>query len=298
MRFMIMDILINNNNFLGSFPNSRRQIEPELLRIIMHNWRLDDLLSKQLDNSKLTEALKLVQSRITLGSLAAYDNFEFDELYWFRQIYRLETEDTITDTEIFPGEMMSPKKIGVSLPDDIYDILVDYYNAIYDSDFVSIAESVQRSTEHSIIILPRINQFGRIRIGSEIFGSANTPRYLRNSFILAKFVQDDDSIELFPGQVQYFFEHEVNLPEGKQTHSLVYVRWFLPAPMRFHCQIGNDYESCNVEIWGKRFYDLGRDSIIPIHNIYSRFIPTNFQIGIRKHVTYMAVVPIGRRFHL
>jgi hypothetical protein len=269
----------------------------------MHNWRLEELLSQQMVNSsKLAEALKLVQRRTSLGSLAAYDNFEFDELYRFRQIYRLETEDTITGIEPFPGEMMSPKNTNVNLPDDIYEVLVNYYNDAYDHDFVSIAESsVQISTghaNHSIIILPLINQFGRIRIASEIFGSANTPRYLRNSFILAKFVQIDDSIELFPGQVQYFFEHEVNLLGGKQIHSLAYVRWFLPAPTRFYCQIDNDNKSCNVEIWSKQFYDLDRDSIIPIHNIYSRFIPTDFEIGVRKPVTYMAVVPIGRRFHL
>ncbi|PKK69219.1 hypothetical protein RhiirC2_781277 [Rhizophagus irregularis] len=47
------------NGLLGSFPNSHRQIEPELLRIIMQNWRLDDLISNQLNNSKLVEELKL-----------------------------------------------------------------------------------------------------------------------------------------------------------------------------------------------------------------------------------------------
>src|SRR5947207_10243792 len=94
---------------LGSLPNSRRQIEPELLRIIMQNWRLDDLISAQSNNAKLTKGLKLIQPRTTLGSLAAYDNFQFAELCRFRQIYQLETEETITGTEPFPGEMLLPK---------------------------------------------------------------------------------------------------------------------------------------------------------------------------------------------
>jgi hypothetical protein len=267
----------------------------------MQTWRLDDLLSAQLNNTKLVEGLKLVQPRATAGSLASYDDFEFAELVRFRQIYRLEVEHTITGTEPLPGEMMTPKKINVSLPDDIYKILVDYYNVAYDSEFVSIAESVQRSSSTMIVVWPQINQFGRIRIRSEIFGSANTPRYLKNSFILAKFVQENDSVELFPGQIQYFFEHEVNLSEGKRTHLLAYVRWFLPAPnhkTRFHCQIDDDNKSCNVEIWSKHFYDINRDCIIPVHDIYSRFVPTNFAIGKRKPVTYMAVIPIGRRFHM
>jgi len=108
-------------------------------------------------------------------------------------------------------------------------------------------------------------------------------------------VQDDDSVEVFPGQVQYFFEHEVNLPGRKQTHRLAYVRWFLPAPARFHCHINNDIKSCNIEIWTDKFYDISRDCIIPVHNILSRFIPNSFNIGRTK---YMAVIPIGRHFHM
>ncbi|CAB4425448.1 unnamed protein product [Rhizophagus irregularis] len=69
------------NGLLESFPNSHHQIEPELLRIIMQNWWLDDLISNQLNNSKLVEGLKLVKFRPTTGSLSAYDNFEWDELY-------------------------------------------------------------------------------------------------------------------------------------------------------------------------------------------------------------------------
>lgn len=265
----------------------------------MQNWRLDDLLSTQFDNNKLVEGLKLIQQRATTGSLASYDEFEFSELARFRQIYHLEVENTITGAESLPGEMLPPKKIDVGMTDDVYTLLVEYYNEAYDLNFLRIGEAGQ--SDNRIIVRPQINQFGRIRIGAEIFGSANTPRYLKNSFILAKFVQENDTVDVFPGQVQYFFEHEVNLPEGKRTHLLAYVRWFLPAPnhqIRFHFQVGDDDKSCNVEIWSNRFYDINRECIIPVHDIYSRFIPTNFEIGIRKPVTYMAVIPLRRRFHM
>lgn len=292
---------------LGSLPNSRRQIEPELLRIIMQNWRLDDLLSAQSHNTKLAEGLKLIQPRATTGSLAAYDNFEFAELSKFRQTYHFKIEDTITGVEILPGEMLPPEKINVSLPDNIYNILVQYYNSAYELEFVSIAKASQIRSNRSgrnrrIVVRPQINQFGRIRIGSEIFGSAITPRYLKNSFILANFIQENNIVELYPGQVQYFFEHEVNLPTGKQIHRLAYVRWFLHTPShqtRFHFQVDdNDIKSCNIEIWRKEFFEISRDCIIPVHNIFSRFIPNKYEIGKRKPVTYMAVIPIGRRFHM
>jgi hypothetical protein len=130
----------------------------------MQNWRLDDLLSAQLHDTKLTEGLKLLQPRPTSGSLAAYDNFEFAELSRFREIYRLEIEDTITGTEVFPGEMLHPKKINVGLPDDIYNLLVNYYNDAYDVKFLTIADSVRniRHSERRIIVRPQINQFKRI----------------------------------------------------------------------------------------------------------------------------------------
>jgi len=166
----------------------------------MQNWRLDDLLSIQSNNQKLFNGLKLIQSRPTTGSLSAYDNFEFDELCRFMQIYNLQVEVTITGNEPFPGEMMTLKRINVDLLDDIYNCLVNYYNDAYEAEFITISGIMKniRNSDQTIVILPRINQYGRIRIGSEIFGS-NIPKYLKNSFILAKFVQDNDIVEIFPG---------------------------------------------------------------------------------------------------
>src|SRR5438309_2179542 len=63
----------------------------------------------------------------------------------------------------------------VSLPDDIYELLVHYYNATYDWDFVTIAGASDKlalgeKSEDCIVVLPNIIQHERIRIGSEIFG--------------------------------------------------------------------------------------------------------------------------------
>ncbi|CAG8474133.1 3134_t:CDS:2, partial [Racocetra persica] len=166
----------------------------------MLNLQLDDLIFAQSDNSKLVESLKFIQPRATSGSLAIYNEFEFDELHHFKQIYQLEVEDTITGFEFFPGKMLSSKKINIGLLNEIYNILVEYYNNAYDMEFLSIVKSVQKNlkrTDSRIIVLPQ------------------------NSFILVKFVQENSSIEVFLGQVQYFFEHKVCLPEVK-IHHLTY----------------------------------------------------------------------------
>ena len=74
------------NGLLGSYPNSRRNIEPELLRIIQQNCRLDELIISN-QSFKLTEALELVKSRPTSRSLVMYDGFDSFEVYQFRQTF-------------------------------------------------------------------------------------------------------------------------------------------------------------------------------------------------------------------
>src|SRR5947207_13351374 len=119
---------------------------------------------------RLVEGLKLLKQRATLGSLASSDDLKFAELCQFRQISRLEVEDTITGIEPFPGEIMSPKRMNVALPDDIYDILVEYYNNAYDSEFGTIAKAATERYSDRIIVQHQVHQFGRIRGRSEIFG--------------------------------------------------------------------------------------------------------------------------------
>ena len=175
------------------------------------------------------------------------------------------------------------------MPDDIYKLLVEYYNAAYDDlNFVSIAEASQNlgHSDRRVIVRPQINQFGRIQIRAEIFGTVNALRYLRNSFILAKFIQSNGSVKIYSGQVQFFFEHEVNILKERKTHCLAYVKWFksvLNYQKRFHFQIDDDNESCNVEIWSKEFEENSRDCIIPVHNIYSQFIHCSYEIS-KEHI--------------
>jgi hypothetical protein len=183
--------------------------------------------------------------------LAAYNGFDFNELHQFMQIFHQNINNMITGSEKFPGEMLTLRN-RISLPDATYELLVKYYNDTYDWNFVSIADlsSSGLSSVNSIVVLPIITQFGHIRIAAEIFSSKSASRYQRSSYILAKFIQEDETIDIYPGHVQYYFKHTVHLPTGLKTHRLAFVNWYLWAPnekIRFHCKIGNwDDKSCNV----------------------------------------------------
>ncbi len=277
----------------------------------MQNCRIDNLISIQSDNQNLVDALELIKPRPTTGSLAANDGFNSKELLQFRRMFCHKLDDTITGSELFLGELLRPIHDQVDLPDNLLQTLITYYSEIYDDkdfEFISMNDLFERNLQNDssnryVIIQPKINQCGRIRMAAEIFGSALSLRYKKNSHILAKFTQRDNSVELFPGQVQFYFEHTLRLPTGEKTHRLAFVKWYLPADnhqTRFYCRIeNNDDRSINVELWKyDRFYDLSRDSIIPIHNIYSRFVPAKFITGRRNKETYMAVIPINRQFHL
>ena len=154
-----------------------------------------------------------------------------------------ELEDTITGSESFSGEILTPINEQVDLPDDVFKCLITYYNEAYDDinvEFISMTDFIEQDLQNEVsnqytIIQPKIDQCGRIRVAAKIFGSVLALQYKKNSHILAKFIQSNNLIELFSGQVQYYFEHKLQLPTGVKTHRLACVKWYLPERNRFHC---------------------------------------------------------------
>jgi hypothetical protein len=143
-----------------------------------------------------------------------------------------------------------------------------------------------------------MNQFGRCRIGSETFGSNMSARHIKSSYILANFITQDDSVDCYPGKVQFFFSHKVVLPDGEFEHNLAFIMWYQHTSSRYHFSI-NDDETCNVELWDTKFYPESRDCIIPVHNILSRFVPVKYKISDRQNAKdYLAVNPINRKLSI
>jgi len=57
-------------------------------------------------------------------------------------------------------------------------------------------------------------------------------------------------------------------------------------------------KSSNIELWQNEFYDMDRDCLIPIHYLFGQFVSSEFVVGKRRPITYNAVIPINRQFHL
>ena len=159
-----------------------------------------------------------MESRSSVGSLS--DNeFSTEEMYRFLLNSKNIAKSPITGCEEFPGEFLQPQSENIRLDGSIYDLLIKYYEGTYINS--TFRKPFTDDLPNSIIVNNRVNQYGRCQIGAEIFGSAASPRHIKSSFILAKFIHQNGSVDTYPDQVQHFFEHTIN---QNLTHKLAYVR--------------------------------------------------------------------------
>ena len=163
-------------------------------------------------------------SKKTARSLAATDQFETDELQRFLWMSRSIETSSVSGVEDFPGEFLIPSKIHIMISDEILDLLLEFYSEAYPQYSFQIPFSGIRD-ENSILINPFRDQFGRLRIGLEIFGSTMSIRHIRSSFIMANFInQDGVSSDTYVGQIQYFIQHTFKINNNEFKHHLAFVR--------------------------------------------------------------------------
>jgi hypothetical protein len=268
------------------------------MKIIQNNTILDELTSHADQTRHLQESLGILKSNDSVGSLFIYTDKDYQT---FRLLSANIEEGVAFGTEPFLGSFLGPSKKDASLQQDILLLLADFYHNTYDKNFITLSH-LHNASDESIPVLPKVNQFSRLKIGTEIFGSMLSSRHAKSAKILARFILSDNTSDTYPGQIQFFFEHTIWLPKGPKTHYLAFVRWYRPAEnhkIRFHCKIDkDDNKTCNIELWKPEFYEMGRDCIIPIHNILCRFVSGSFEVGQKNPKKYMSIIPINRKFHI
>jgi len=244
------------------------------------------------------KGLELLDNHPSIGSLSDTDQFSTDEIHQFWMNSRNIMESNVSDSKTFPDKFLKPSSNNIILSSEMLDLMVEYYMATY--SMLEFQKPFDEDSENAITIQVKINQFGRCQIGSEIFGSSMSLRHVKSSYILAKFITNDGTVDCYPGQVQYYFTHIVNLPSRSAEHFLAYIRWYKPAGspnIRYYFR--DDEETCNVKLWDTNFYPESRDYIIPVHHILGQFVPVNYQISTRRNAKeYLAINPINRKYHL
>ena len=136
-------------------PTSNRQIEPEIMRQIMNDNRIGDIISSDIQ----MKGLELLEDRPTTGSISVADQFSSDELerFWLntKNIQKL----TITGCEPFPGEMLKPSS-EVIMTESMLELMVAFYNAAYIKMY-KFRKPADEILQDSITIRVKINQFER-----------------------------------------------------------------------------------------------------------------------------------------
>ncbi|PKB92633.1 hypothetical protein RhiirA5_443992 [Rhizophagus irregularis] len=111
--------------------------------------------------------MDIIKFKKSVGSLSAHDEFESDDYLNFIRLSCIKDKSAI-GIESFPEELMNPCHETI-LPNDILNLLVNFYKNLYDNHFISISSMISPSND--IVVKSKIKQYGRLRIGADIYGS-------------------------------------------------------------------------------------------------------------------------------
>ena len=258
------------------------------MNIVLKNTLVDYHLTCKWSSGILDESIYLLAPRKDVGSLAV--TAERDELQHFISMrHNMSTQSKIYGTEPIPGQMLIPSNLEVIMPLELRRFLCEWYAILYEKDQEDILGFMDL----------QINQYARMQIGAEIFGSMMSGRHEKNATILAKWkAVNDESIDIYPGEVQYYFEHTLRFSKGTKTHLLAYVKWYKSATsssIRFKHSF-MEPEISNTELWKAEYFPEGSDSLLPVHRILSR--ATKFKYVKIGKQNYLSIVPLNRRFNL
>jgi hypothetical protein len=258
------------------------------MKIVLKNTLVDYHLTCRWSSGLLDESLYLLTSKKAVGSLALTE--EREELQHFLSMrHNTSTFSRIYGTEKLPGQMLKPSNLKVIMPLELRRFLCEWYSILYEKE--------QREILGFMDLV--INQHTRLQIGAEIFGSMISSQQEKNATIFAKWEAfGDESIDVYPGEVQYYFEHTLRFPDGPKTHLLAYVKWYKCAPtsaIRFKHSF-MEPETSNTELWKTEYYEEGCDSLLTVHRILCR--ATKFKYVTIGKQNYLSIVPLNRKFNL
>ncbi|GET61562.1 hypothetical protein GLOIN_2v1849215 [Rhizophagus irregularis DAOM 181602=DAOM 197198] len=274
--------------WLFPFERLNGYIEPELMKIVLKNTLVDYHLSCKWTSGLLDESLHLLVPKKAVGSLAITAEREELQHFLFMR-HNTSMIFKIYGTEPLPGQMLNPSYINVVMPLELRGFLCEWYAILYEREKEDVLGFMDL----------HMNQHARLQIGAEIFGSMISGRHEKNANIFAKWkAVNDDSVDTYPGEVQYYFEHALRFPEGTKTHLLAYVKWYKPAPSSsiWFKHSFMEPEISNTELWKAEYFQEGCDSLLAVHRILCRATKfRNIMVGKQK---YLSIIPLNRRFNL
>jgi len=269
------------------------------MRYLMNGMQVDQKIASTNDTS-LEHCLSLLK-KSSVGSLAVND-CDQSHTYKLQRFLRMSQQVehySAQGHEAFPGELLMPKR-DMPVTTNMLDRLVEFYQRAYADTPFSFRRPFSHRQHGDITVRPQATQYGRLQISGETFGSVFSGRSNSNAYILARFINQHDIVETYPGQVQYYLEHTIVMNGLQRKHYLAYVRWYKQvsvAEIRFHLSPDKHPDNCLAELWDTEFSEEAADCILPIHNILGRFLPSTIEVNNRRG-RYLAAVPLNRHFYI
>ncbi|CAI2193371.1 2200_t:CDS:2, partial [Funneliformis geosporum] len=116
------------------------------------------------------ENLEILKLKDSVRSLSTYDEYPDEEYRTFHLLStKIAEEGAAYGFESFPGSFL---------------------------EFVTLSR-IHKTAESSIPVDPNVNQFSRLRIRTEIFGSTLSSRHAKLAKILAHFFIDDNTSDIY-----------------------------------------------------------------------------------------------------
>ncbi|CAB4444499.1 unnamed protein product [Rhizophagus irregularis] len=106
--------------------------------------------------------------------------------------------------------MLNPSCFKVIMPLELRRFLCEWYSILYEKNKMKILGFMDLV----------IDQHARLQIGAGNIWIYDFGSSRKNVTILAKWkASNDESVDIYPGDVQYYFEHTLRLPEGPRKPS-------------------------------------------------------------------------------
>lgn len=126
----------------------------------------------------------------------------------------------------------------------LYNCIFNYYSSLIGLQLPFTLASLSK----------KIQKFKKIDILGQKYSSMD-----RGSYITAFFPGENQTLSLRPGQIQFFFCHEMN----GDVFTFAYVKWYQPTQQNF-----TSHRLHGMDTWSNSFEDEDFQCILPVHRIY------------------------------
>jgi hypothetical protein len=256
---------------LGSYPNSNRRVEIEMMSIIAEETELITETTKAIYTMSEEEKMVLSKLRACQNIDMKIDSSRFiatpngDENNEDSVSQFLQRGQVRTGTEWFPGAFIG-SDTNALLDDKIVNLLIEYYTYTYPSNTFRPMLKLSGCRRDDIIVSPLGKTYRTLRLGEDVYGCSAAAN---NCYTMALLGSHDTVPK--PARILSFLQHTINISGKISTHSLVLLEFFKEHNAREHFLAdGNKPPFLNfTELWKRETYAA---RFVPVHNITGRFI--------------------------